>query len=287
MSKGKEKVSSSKQFRWLPPMHEMMLRILTEEAAKGNKPSRTFKAGSFALVEKEITAQFGVERHQSYVDNRMRTLRTMWSTIQTLRKKSGFGWDDNLKMITCNSKTYQEEVMAHRKHAEYLNKKIDFYDELAIVVGKDTTTGVFSKSYVDIENEPDNGDSAEFVSDNVEEGVVEKGKNAVESSTTGSGISKSRKRRRATSNADDNVLTDLSDQLKEIAVALKEINRGSVDYIALYNEVMAMMADGYSEDILATALDNLCENEKTARGFLAKNARLRKLWLDGFLFAQI
>ena len=85
------------------------------------------------------------------------------------------------------------------------------YDELTIVVEKDTTTGGFSKSYVDIENEPDNGDSAEFVVDNVEEGVVEKGKNVVESSTTGSGISKSHKRGRAPSNTDNNVLTDLSD----------------------------------------------------------------------------
>ena len=140
---------------------------------------------------------------------------------------------------------------------------------------------------MDLEHEPDNGDSAEFVVDNVEEGVVEKGKNAVESSTIGSGISKSCKRGRAASNADDSVLIDLSDQLKEIAVALKEINRGPVDYTALYNEVMAIMADGYSEDMLATVFDHLCENEKTTRGFLAKNARLRKLWLDSFLFSQL
>ena len=111
MSKGKDKVGGSKQFRWLPPMHEMMLKILAEEAGKGNKPSNTFRAGSFALVAKEITAQFGVEYHPSYIDNRMRTLRTMWSTIQTLRKKSRFGWNDNLKMITYDAKTYQEEVM--------------------------------------------------------------------------------------------------------------------------------------------------------------------------------
>ena len=95
-------------------------------------------------------------------------------------------------------------LQAHRKHAEYLNKKIEMYDELAIVVRKDTVTGGFSKSYVDLEHEPDNGDNDEFVVDNVEEGVVEKGKNAVESCTTGSGISKSRKRGRAASNADDN-----------------------------------------------------------------------------------
>ena len=72
--------------------------------------------------------------------------------------------------------TFLSPLQAHRKHAEYLNKKIDFYDELAIVVGKDTTTGGFSKSYVDLENEPDNGDNAEFVADNVEEGRLRKGK---------------------------------------------------------------------------------------------------------------
>ena len=117
--------------------------------------------------------------------------------------------------------------------------------------------------------------------------MVEKGKNTVESSTTGSRISKSCKRKHATSNTDESVLTNLSDQLKEIAMALKEINRGPVDYTALYNEVMAMMADGHSEDMLATAFDHLCENEKIAWGFLAKNARLRKLWLDSFLFSQL
>ena len=161
------------------------------------------------------------------------------------------------------------------------------YDELAIVVGKDTAIGGFSKSYVDLEHAPDNGDSAEFVADNVEECVVEKGKNTVESSIIGSGISKSCKRKHAASNADESVLTDLFDQVKEIAVALKEINRGPVDYTALYNEVMAIMADGYSEDMLATAFDHFCENEKTTRGFLTKNARLRKLWLDSFLFSQL
>ena len=51
----------------------------------------------------------------------------------------------------------------------------------------------------------------------------DKGKNVVESSTTKSTASKSCKRSCAPPN-DDNVLTDLSNQLKEIVVALKEIN---------------------------------------------------------------
>ncbi|XP_030964617.1 uncharacterized protein LOC115985858 [Quercus lobata] len=252
MSKRKEKVGT-KHFRWLPLMHTTMLTLLVEEAVKGNKPSNTFKADSFATVAKQISTQFGVEYHPSYVENRLRTLRTMWSTIQTLRKKSGFGWDDNLKMITCNAKTYQEEVVAHRKHAKYLNKKIEMYDELAIVVGKDVAMGSFAKSYVDIDTEQDNGESTEMVADNGEEGVVEKGKNV----------------------------------LKEAAVALKEINQGPVDYDSFYSEVVAVVADRYSENMLTTAFNHLCENEKATRGFLAKNAKLRKLWMDGYLFTRL
>ena len=79
-------------------------------------------------------------------------------------------------------------LQAHRKHAEYLNKKIEMYNELAIVVGKDMATGSFAKSYVGIDIEQDNGESTEMVADNGDEGVVHKGKNVVESSTTRSTI---------------------------------------------------------------------------------------------------
>ena len=52
-------------------MHTTLLRLLAEEAEKGNKPSSTFKASSFAFVAKEIFAQSGVECYPSYVENRL------------------------------------------------------------------------------------------------------------------------------------------------------------------------------------------------------------------------
>ena len=190
------------------------------------------------------------------------------------------------RIILLRSPTLGNEQAAHRKHVEFLNKKIEMYDELAIVVGKDMTTGSFAKSYVNLNTRQKNDDDTEIVADNGEEGVVdkgEKGKNAVESSTMRSTVSKSCKRGRAPP-IDDNVLIDLSNQLKEIIVALKEINQGPVDYTNLYSAVMAMASDGYSEDMLATAFDHLCENKKAAKGFLAKNAKLRKLWMDSCFF---
>ena len=91
------------------------------------------------------------------------------------------------------------------------------------------------------------------MADNGEEGMVDKwdkGKNVVESSTNGSTTSKSCKRGCAPP-GDDCVLADLFDQLKEIVMVLKEINRGPVDYTSLYLEVMAMASDGNSEDMLS------------------------------------
>ena len=81
---------------------------------------------------------------------------------------------------------------------------------MAIVVGTDMATGSFAKSYVDIDTKQDNGESTEMVANNKEEGVVDKGKNLVGSSTTWSIISKSRKRGHAPP-SDDSVMTDLSD----------------------------------------------------------------------------
>ena len=69
-------------------------------------------------------------------------------------------------------------------------------------------------------------------------------------------------------------------------MALKEINREPVDYNSLYAKVMVMVADGYNENVLTIAFNYLCENEKAAKGFLAKNAKLRKFWMDGYLFTR-
>lgn len=109
--KGKDKDMANKQFRWSKPMHTLLLEILADEAAKGNKPSNTFKPVSFALVAKSISEKFGVECVPDHVDNCLRTIKSMWNIIGTLRKKSGFGWDENLRMITCDKKVYDEEVV--------------------------------------------------------------------------------------------------------------------------------------------------------------------------------
>ena len=45
-----------------------------------------------------------------YVDNHLKTVKKEWGIITKLKNKSGFGWDDCLKMITVSKEVYDEEV---------------------------------------------------------------------------------------------------------------------------------------------------------------------------------
>ncbi|KAK5818341.1 hypothetical protein PVK06_023276 [Gossypium arboreum] len=39
--------------------------------------------------------------------------------------------------------------MAHKKYEPFLNKSIDHYDEMALIVGKDMATGSFARTFAD------------------------------------------------------------------------------------------------------------------------------------------
>ncbi|PPS13915.1 hypothetical protein GOBAR_AA06673 [Gossypium barbadense] len=162
------KEGTSKQFRWTKPMEHLFLEILAEEAQKGNKPSNTFKAVSFNRVVVAISERFQVQCDAKHVKNHLRTVKNQWQIICTIRDESGFGWDDNMKMITCDRATYDAAMMAHKKSELFLNKSIDHYDEMTLVVGKDKATWSFSRTFSDIDLDDGNQDSVPIDGDNEE-----------------------------------------------------------------------------------------------------------------------
>nr|KJB70052.1 hypothetical protein B456_011G056200 [Gossypium raimondii] len=167
MGKG-NKEGTSKQFRWTKPMEHVFLEILAEEARKGNKPSNTFKSVSINRVADAISSRFQVQCDTKHVENHLRTVKNQWQIICKIRGESGFGWDDNMKMITCDRATYDATVMAHKKYEPFLNKIIDHYDEMAVVVGKDMATGSFARTFADIDLDDGNEDSMPVDYDNEE-----------------------------------------------------------------------------------------------------------------------
>ncbi|MFQ6644006.1 hypothetical protein Gotur_018280, partial [Gossypium turneri] len=99
--------------------------------------------------------RFQVQCDAKHVKNHLRTVKNQWQIICTIRGESGFRWNDNMKMITCDRATYDAVVMAHKKYEPFLNKSTDHYDEMALVVGKDMATGSFARTFADIDLDDD------------------------------------------------------------------------------------------------------------------------------------
>ncbi|MFQ6653573.1 hypothetical protein Gotur_024902 [Gossypium turneri] len=123
-------------------MEHLFLEILVEEAKRGNKPSNTFKAVSINRVAEAISERFQVQCDAKH--------------------------DDNMKMITCDRATYDTAMMAHKKYEPFLNKSIDHYDEMTLVVGKDMATESFARIFADIDLDDGNQDSVPIDCDDEE-----------------------------------------------------------------------------------------------------------------------
>ncbi|PPD90763.1 hypothetical protein GOBAR_DD12308 [Gossypium barbadense] len=246
MGKG-NKEGTSKQFRWTKPMEHVFLDILAEEAEKGNKPSNTFKAVSINRVVEAISERFQVQCDAKHVENHLRIVKNQWQIICKIRGESVFGWDDNIKMITCDRATYDAAVMAHKKYEPFLNKSIDHYDEMALVVGKDMAIGSFARTFADINLDDGNQDSVLLDCDNEE---AEEVRTNVSSSATSK-----HKRKNVQDSVVDEQIKFVGEQLGKIANALEQFTADKTPQ--LYKQVMSMEEEGFDDDFLCSVFDYL------------------------------
>ena len=79
---------------------------------------------------------------------------------------------------------------------------------------------------------------------------------------------------------EDSPFSEIFEQLKQIAVVVTTLSHGPVNTNELHKVVMNV--EGFEEDMLNEAFDHLVNDEKEGRAFMAKNDRMRKLWLEKF-----
>ena len=165
---------------------------------------------------------------------------------------------------------------AHPDHEQYLNKKIEMYDKMAVFFCKDLATRSSALSFSDIDSEKMIVDS-EANDPDIDFEKVSKGEQVISSNAALCGTSSNRKRSRANQGAN---FDKFSKQLRKVELAIKELKKDRLDMKELYEEVMKIKR--FDEVKLASAFDYLVDNERVAKAFMAKNAGLRSLWLENF-----
>ncbi|MFQ6625692.1 hypothetical protein Gotur_006133 [Gossypium turneri] len=146
------------------------MTIINVEWVRATKKGPPSNSVSINRVIEAISERFQVQCDAKHVENHLRTVKNQWQIICKIQGESGFGWDDNMKMITCDRATYDATVMAHKKYEPFLNKSINHYDEMTLVVGKYMTIGSFARTFADIDLDDGNQDSVPIDCDNEETG---------------------------------------------------------------------------------------------------------------------
>ena len=157
-----------------------------------------------------------------------------------------------------------------------MNKKIEMFNKMALIFCKDMATWSSAKSFCDIDSEKMIVD-LELNDLDIDFKKASKGKQVSSSNAALSGVSSHRKR---SCSYEDSNCDKFSKQLQKVELAIKKLKKDQLDVNELYEEVMKI--EGFDEVMLASAFDYLVDNEKAAKAFMVKNARLRKLWLDCF-----
>ncbi|PPD93051.1 hypothetical protein GOBAR_DD10014 [Gossypium barbadense] len=237
------------------------------EARKGNKPFNTFKEVSINRVAEAISKRFQVQCDAKHVENHLRTVKNQWQIICTIRGESGFEWDDNMKMITCDRATYDAAVMSHKKYEPFLNKSIDHYDEITLVVGKDMATWSFARTFADIDLDDGNQDSVPIDCDNEET-------EEVRTKVSSSGTSK-RKRKNVQESVVHEQIKFVGKQLGKIANTLEQFTADKTPH--LYEEVMSMEEEEFDDDFLCSVFDYLVNHECEPKAFLVKTHSMEEV----------
>ncbi|KAK5772255.1 hypothetical protein PVK06_048535 [Gossypium arboreum] len=240
----------------------------------GVDPSDLLNYGLYEELEFDLIiptlTKFQVQCDAKHVENHLRTVKIQWQIICAIWDESGFGWDDNMKMITCDRVTYNAAVMAHKKYEPFFNKSIDHYDEMALVVGKDKAIWSFARTFTDIDLDDGNQDSVPIDGDNEE---IEEVRTNVSSSSTSK-----RKRKNVQESVVDEPIKFVGEQLGKIANALEQFTADKTPH--LYEEVMSLEEEGFDDDFFCSVFDYLVSHESEAKAFLVKSKKHRKIWLQ-------
>ncbi|KAJ8453132.1 hypothetical protein Cgig2_008016 [Carnegiea gigantea] len=165
-------------------------------------------------VADTISKKFNAKCLPDHIDNHLRIVKTAWGIIPKLRNQSSCGWDENMRMIRMSPDVFNTYVEANPTHKKYPNKKIDMYDEMATMVGKDIARGSGARSFDDVEIQSFGAVNLEEKGDGDDEFVKENDKQSTLSAPL-----ESRKSRMRTRD-DDLKFQNISTQMAEVAMAL-------------------------------------------------------------------
>ncbi|KAI4357306.1 hypothetical protein L6164_001265 [Bauhinia variegata] len=155
--------------QWSNQEDEALLDILIEAANQGQRcDNGQFKAHTLKMAEAKMEEKFprcGI-KVKPHIESAMKRLRTIYAIVYDMLNQSGFGWNDETKMIIVDSDdVWNEYIKSHPSAKDYRNAQILLLDKLALAFVKDRATSKGAVAPADVVEqleEENNNDEVEI-----------------------------------------------------------------------------------------------------------------------------
>ncbi|KAL7219932.1 hypothetical protein ACSBR2_012901 [Camellia fascicularis] len=128
------------------------MKDVTTSNPRWKLDNNQFRAVIYNECEKKILSAFpGTDlRANPYIDSKIKLWRKQYNTLQDMLNISGFGWDDEQKMVLVDSDDVWQNCVRRVLNAKGMrNRPFSFYEDWLILFGKDRSTGELAKDPAD------------------------------------------------------------------------------------------------------------------------------------------
>jgi hypothetical protein len=134
--------------KWDMEQDKFLLDFLLKEKKKGNTSDNSFKAPLFARIASKLEEKFPgaaggkktgekvqgrwqkVCTHIFFFFTNISQLKSQYKIVNTLQQQSGFGWDEEKKMVTADKDVWNWYLESHPEAKPFRDKPFPLYDEL-------------------------------------------------------------------------------------------------------------------------------------------------------------
>lgn len=100
--------SISRNMRWTNRQDEKFIYFMCEQGKQGKSIPGGFTTEGWNEITKQMKKQFGNDFDKSKLKNRFKSYKKWYSGMKTLLNLSGFGWDEDKKMVTAETAVWDD-----------------------------------------------------------------------------------------------------------------------------------------------------------------------------------
>ncbi|XP_077246086.1 uncharacterized protein At2g29880-like [Tasmannia lanceolata] len=111
-----------KNIIWNDQMDKVLVDTLLFQIAEGYKIPNGFKDHAYVAAATAMNAFFNLQLNKEHIKNRIKTMKETYKSVCIILSRSGFGWDNNTKMVTCKKEVYDDYIVANPKHKKHFTR---------------------------------------------------------------------------------------------------------------------------------------------------------------------